>query len=253
MAIDFKVKDILHQIAVKFTHAFLPEAKKPYYAKAKLQPVLGLHEIASKADVYNIQTPSKTIEEGMNAGMQLMFYLAADGYILQTPMFNLRMRIPGEYDGTETHLAEGIHPQARLQTSAEFREYIQNNVTVVFDGVDDNDGHIGEARDEATGLFDDIMTRGNILTIHGTGLKIESDDAHKGEVGLFFTAPNGAQFKADIIAVNEPKTIKAVVPSSLPSAVPFTICIKTQSSAKGSNHLLKELRELKSEFTLTVQ
>ncbi|MDR0442187.1 MAG: hypothetical protein LBH44_02130, partial [Treponema sp.] len=65
MAIDFSVKDIMHNVAVKFIHAFLPEAKKPYNLKAALQPELDIHGVASKADVYNIATSPKIIEEGM--------------------------------------------------------------------------------------------------------------------------------------------------------------------------------------------
>jgi hypothetical protein len=50
-------------------------------------------------------------------------------------------------------------------------------------------------------------------------------------------------------AVNEPKTIKAVVPS-FPG--PYFISIKTQGSAKSSSNLLKEIREVRSDFTLTL-
>jgi hypothetical protein len=86
----------MHKIAVKFTHAFLPEAKKPYYLKAVHQPELDVHGIASKAGVYNIETSPKVIEEGLNAGMELIYYLAADGYKIKTPLFNLKIRVPGE-------------------------------------------------------------------------------------------------------------------------------------------------------------
>ena len=53
MALDFTVKDVMHRIAVKFVHAFLPDAKKPYNLKAVHQPELDIHGITSKADVYN--------------------------------------------------------------------------------------------------------------------------------------------------------------------------------------------------------
>ncbi|MDR2731201.1 MAG: hypothetical protein LBB81_09950 [Treponema sp.] len=69
MAIDFTVKNILHKIQVRFIHAFLPEAKKPYNLKAVHQPELDIHGIASKADVYNIQKSPKVIEDGFTAGM----------------------------------------------------------------------------------------------------------------------------------------------------------------------------------------
>jgi hypothetical protein len=120
MALDFTVKDVMHRIAVKFVHAFLPEAKKPYNLKAVHQPELDVHGIASKADVCNIGTSPKVIEEGMNAGMELIHYLVADGFKIKTPLFNVKIRVPGEYDGSETHLPDGVHPMVRLQTSAAF-------------------------------------------------------------------------------------------------------------------------------------
>ena len=99
MAIEFKVKDVIHNIIAKFVHTFLPDAKKPYNLRAMYQPELDVHGVASKADVYNLSVSPKTIEEGTNAFMELVYYLVADGYIIKTPLFNLRMRIPGEYDG----------------------------------------------------------------------------------------------------------------------------------------------------------
>jgi hypothetical protein len=71
MAIDFTVQDIIHKITVKFVHAFLPDARKKYYLKAVRQPELDVHGIASKAEVYNIGTSQKVIEEGLAAGLKL--------------------------------------------------------------------------------------------------------------------------------------------------------------------------------------
>jgi hypothetical protein len=101
MAIDFVVKDVIHRVAVKFVNAYLPNAKKAFHLKAVYQPEIDIHGIASKADTYNITTSPKTIEEGLNAGIMLMYHLAADGYKIKTPLFTLKMRIPGEYEGTE--------------------------------------------------------------------------------------------------------------------------------------------------------
>ena len=67
MALDFTVKDVMHKITAKFVHATLPDAKKPYNLKAVLQPELDVHGVASKADVYNIETDPKVIEEGFIA------------------------------------------------------------------------------------------------------------------------------------------------------------------------------------------
>ena len=253
MALDFISKDIMHRIAAKFIHAYLPDAKKPYNLRAVHQIDLDVHGIASKAEVYNITTPPKVIEEGLTAGLELIYYLAADGFKIKTPLFNLSIKLPGEYDGTETHLATGRVPEARLQASAAFRTYLAQKVKVEFDGIDQTDGHIGEARDEATGLVDDVLTIGNILTIHGAGLKIEADEAHRAAAGLFFEDEQGTSVKAEAVAVNEPRTLKVVAPASLAAGTAYRLKIVTQSSTKTGAHILKEVREIHSDFTLTAQ
>ena len=134
MAIEFKVKDIIHNIIAKFVHTYLPEAKKPYNLKAVHQPELDIHGVASKADVYNLTVSPKVIEEGTNAFMELVYYLVADGFKIKTPLFNLRMKIPGEYNGSETHLVHDSFPSARMQQSVALRNYLKDKVKVVIDG-----------------------------------------------------------------------------------------------------------------------
>ena len=252
MAIDFKVKDVMHNIIAKFVHAFLPEAKKPFNLRAVHQPELDIHGIASKASVYNLTTSPKVIEEGMNAGMELIYYLVADGYKVKTPLFNLRMRLPGEYDGSETHMPNGLFPAARMQTSAMFRNYLKDKVKVVLDGIDQTDGYIAEVTDEATGIVDEVLTIGNLITIRGWGLKIDGAPENHDTIGLYFESSDGDhRTKAEIIAVNEPRTIKAIIPN-LPSDTKYRIIIVTQSSAKTTAHLLKNVRELRSDTIFTL-
>jgi hypothetical protein len=249
VAIDFIVKDVVHKITAKFIHAFLPEAKKPYNLRAVHQPELNVHGIASKADVYNITTSPRIIEDGFNAAIKLIYYLTADGYKIKTPLFNLRMRIPGEYDGAETHLPQDVFPVARMQVSASFREYLREKVQVQIDGKDDVEGYIAQATDEATGLVDEVATVGNILTIHGYGLKLEAPAGFS--PGVFFKPAAGVPVEAAIIAVNEPKTLKIVVPAGLTDGAAYNLAVQTWSSAKGHGYKVKEMRDMRSDFTLT--
>jgi hypothetical protein len=249
MAIDFIVKDIMHKITAKFIHAFLPDAKKPYYLRAVHQPELNVHGIASKADVYNITTPPRIIEDGFNAAIKLIYYLIADGYKIKTPLFNLKMRIPGEYDGAETHLPQGVFPIAKMQASASLREYLKERVQVQIDGKDDDEGYIAQATDEATGLVDEVATVGNILTIHGYGLKLEAPTGFS--PGVFFKPATGVPIEATVIAVNEPRTLKLVVPAGLTNGVAYQLVVQTWSSSKGGSALLKKMRDMRSDFTLT--
>ena len=250
MALDFIVKDIIHKITAKFTHTYLPDAKKPYNLRAVNQQELNVHEIASKAEIYNITTPPKVIEEGFNAALELIYYLSADGYRIKTPLFSLKMRIPGEYEGAETSLPDGLFPEARLQPSAKYRSYLRERVQVQIVGTDEAEGFIAEARDEATGLVDEVMTVGNLLTIRGYGLKIEFDEAHAAQAGVFFKPPDGPPIKSTIIAVNEPKTLKIIVPPNLKVGTAYTIYVVTQGATR-SYHLLKETRQAIAAFTLT--
>jgi hypothetical protein len=253
MALDFTVKDVIHKVTAKYVPAYLPEAKKPYNLRAVLQPELDIHGVASKAEVYNIETDPKVIEDGFTAACELIYYLAADGYKIKTPLFNLRIRLPGEYEGAETSLAEGLHPEVRMQSTMDFKDYIKKRVIVQFDGIDQADGLIAEAVDEHTGQVDEVMTVGNLLTIRGYGLKIEGDDKHKDEVGIWFDDGMQAIVKAEIVAVNEPRTLKIIVPMGLAPGMDYTLKIVTQSSAKHGGALLKNVREVRSDFKMTVQ
>jgi hypothetical protein len=250
MAIDFIVKDIMHKVTAKFIHAFLPDARKPYNLRAVHQPELNVHGIASKADVYNITTSPRIIEDGFNAAIKLIYYLTADGYKIKTPLFNLKIKIPGEYDGAETHLPQDVFPVAKMQVNGSFREYLRERVQVQIDGKDDVDGYIAQATDEATGLVDEVATVGNILTIHGYGLKLEAPTGFS--PGVFFKPATGVPVEATIIAVNEHKTLKLVVPA-LKNGEAYSLVVQTWSSSKGGGGILKKMRDMNSDFTLTAQ
>jgi hypothetical protein len=242
MAIDFNVKDIIHRITVKFVHNFLPGAKKKYIAKAVLQPELDIQGIASKASVYNITTSPKVIEEGLETAVELIRYLVADGYRIKTPLFSIGIRIPGEYDGTETKLPDGVHPEIRMTVSAELRQYVRDHVGVAFDGVEDTNGFIGQVVDETTGKIDQVITQGGLLTIHGYGLKIESDVEHKSEVGVFIRDEAGEECPVKLLALNEPRTLKVLAPDSIVADEKYRVVVRTQSQLKGGGMTQKAVR-----------
>ena len=250
MTIDFTIKDVFHKTIVKFVKAFLPTAKKAFHLKAVNQQELDIHDIASKAAVYNIGTSPKVIEEGLNAGIELIYYLVADGFRIKTPLFNLKMRIPGEYSGKETSLPDGVYPVARLQTSSTFRKYLREKVSVEFDGFDSNNGIIAEITDDATGRVDEVITIGNIITIHGDGIKVDGDEENKNKIGVYFRSKSGAVTKAQVIAVNEPRTLKILVPQGLKKGAEYYVSIETQTTAKRTAHILKDVRSVCSDFTV---
>ena len=253
MQLDFQLKDVVHSITVKFVRAFLPGAKKKYYAKAVLQPELNVHEIASKASLYNITTPPKVIEDGFNAATKLIYYLIADGFKINTPLIKSRIRIPGEFDGKETRLPEDIYPEVKMTVAIELLRYIQKYVQVIFDGVEENDGFIGQVVDESTNQVDQAITLENIITLNGHGLKIACKEGNENKVGFFFRKSDGTETQAKAIAVNEPCTLRVVVPSNLTAGESYTLIVRTQTSVKRGATMLKEIREVEYESQLIAQ
>jgi hypothetical protein len=232
----------------------LPKAKKPYNLRAVYQPELDIHGIASKAELYNVTTSPKVIEEGMTAGMELIYYLAADGYKISTPVFRLRVGTPGEYDGHETRLPDGLHPYGLISLSAGMREYLKANVSLQFDGIEHNEGYIGNILDKTSGETDTVITQGGIFVLNGIGMKIASDEEHTDDVGLFYElVDDGSRVGEPMtnIAQNSPSIISALCGQNLVADKEYHIVIRTQS-AVGSSKLLKNVREIKSDFTITV-
>jgi hypothetical protein len=251
MEIDFLAKNVIHSIAVKLVNANLPTVKKAFHLRALHQPRIDIHGIASKAALYDVSASPKTIEEGMNAGMIIMYHLAAEGYKIDTPLFSLRTRIPGEYDGTEESLPPDITPVASLRISKAFRKFMEENATLSFSGKQVEESFISKATDNATNLEDEVMTKGNYITIRGRGLKIRADDSHKDQVGVFFVPKSGEPIKASIIAINTQKTLMVHVPTELTKGQSYQLAVETQSPARNSGYLLKNVRDVRSEFRLT--
>jgi hypothetical protein len=252
MAINFKLKDVLHRVVVKF----LPDTKKPFILAVMYQPEVDIHGIASKAAVYNITTPPKVIEEGLTAGFELMCYLAADGYKIVTPIFMFKIRLPGEYDGWETHLAEGLHPEGRITITPQFRKYIAENVQIQFDGIDDDSGIIGEVINRVNGDKNETVRPNALFEVHGLGLKITSDADHANDTGLYFESlTDGSRVRVDPanMGINEPKKLMAITPgeADLPIGTLWYVVIRTQSFVKSSIGIQKSVREVKSDFIIT--
>ena len=253
MAILFNAKDVMHYITAKFFPAFLPTAKKPYNLRAVHQPRLDIHGIASKAEAYGIPASPILIEEGLTLGLELIYYLAADGYQIDTPVFQLKVGFPGEYDGHETHLPDDLQPHGAITLSARLREYLHKNVTPQIEGIAQNEGYIGTLTDKRTGETNLVLTGPFVL--HGTGLKIASDADHAADVGLFYenaeTGVRSQEYDYNILQ-NEPKVLSVSAWNVAPDAS-YYIVIRTQSRVGGGGQPLKDVREVKSEFTVAVE
>jgi hypothetical protein len=254
MAILFNVKEVMHRITAKFFPAYLPDAKKPYNLRAVHQPKLDIKGIASKAEAYGIPASPLLIEEGMTLGMELIYYLVSDGYEIDTPVFHLKAGFPGEYDGHETKLPDGTYPHGKITLAARLREYMRNNIEPQIEGIAQNEGYIAGFFDKASDTTDTYITPGRMYVVHGVGLKIAADAEHAADAGLYYEdAETGERIHEEMrdIMQNEPTVVSGQAPSGLTPGKRYYIVIRTQS-AVGGNKLLKDVREVKSEFAVAV-
>jgi hypothetical protein len=215
--------------------------------------VLDIPALASKAAVYNIQTSPEVIAEGLTAGCKLIYSLVADGFDIRLPICRVRAGLPGEYEGTETHLPEGVRPKALFSPNGDFQRYLEEHAAVHFDGVLVTDGMIGDMEDQTTGDVDSTATIGRLFIARGLGLKVAGDEEHEADVNAFFVDEEGAETPVADIAINEPKRIKVVVPTSLVNGKKYYFKVVTQTSAANSSTLLKNTRSVKSEIAVTAR
>ena len=127
---------------------------------------------------------------------------------------------------------------------AELFNYMKKTAGKRFSCAYSSAGYIAEALDEATGLVNQRVTPGSILTIRGNGLKIESDIGLELQAGVFFKSSTGRIVKAETIAVNDSSTLKVFVPDCLIPGIDYQLAIATMSSIEGNGKRLKRIRKL---------
>jgi hypothetical protein len=233
----------------------LPDARKKYIARPQKLPYLTVGEVAAKAGLYGENIDTEEMLRYVNSYFNLCAYLVADGYGITNPLFRTRISIPGEYDGNEAALPEGLHPAARINIAPAFQSYISEHVKLDFKGIDETEGHMFTFLDEASGT-DTRLTPAGLLRVRGTSLKILHDGTpeHIAAVGLWFVlvADPTVRVRATAVAINEPRTIVAVVPPSLGAGLVYSLEIITQSSVKNSEYILRDTRAIRSEHHFTV-
>ena len=259
MALGFHIRDVMHRISAKFYPSRLPGAKKTCNLRAVHQPELDIHDVASKAEMYNITIDPEIIEKGTTAFMQLITYLAADGYRIKTPIFSLKVSIPGEYDGTETHLPDGIRPQGRLLMAPELRRYLREHVEIQILGMEDTGGFISKVLNRITGKENETIHPDAPFEIFGKGLKIATDERHADDTGIYLeSAADGTRVRINPlnVIVNRPTRLAVIAPTATetPEGSKWYVVVRTQESAKEhGGQMLQYVREMKSNFILTIQ
>ncbi|MDR2764455.1 MAG: DUF4469 domain-containing protein, partial [Tannerella sp.] len=180
----------------------------------------------------------ETLLDILNRADRLRREKIQEGYSVQTGICHLSPRVHGAwlgataaYDASAHKIALDITPTAEMRTALD-------EVGIEVLGIRESGAYIGLLTDVISGLTDGTLTPGGQIIIAGDKIKVEP--ANEAGIGVFLS--NGA---ADIpvspLAVNHPKEIIALAPTSLPDGV-YTLYVSTRYA--GGNTLLKDPRRI---------
>jgi hypothetical protein len=127
---------------------------------------------------------------------------------------------------------------------------LAEQIEVVSEGLADSSGYIMEVKDVATGLVNDVVTKGGIFILSGDKIKITGTGTPS-KTGVFFLSPGSPDIAikaAGNLAVNDPSQIIGTVPELLPDKDWYIEVCTDFSGTTGKP--LKDIRRIRSTFTV---
>jgi hypothetical protein len=179
-------------------------------------------------------------------------YLLCDGFALNLLYFLIYPKVGGTFDKKTEGVTEEKHPVSfhfrPLKALRDLAEFIE----ILVEGVADTEGYIDELIDISTGAVNETVTTGKNFIIEGHKLKVMGNGTvMDAKTGVFFVAPGTPEVSIRVtenLAENSPSKIIGIVPQLLPNKE-WYIEVRTFWSGT-STHPLKELRVIRSEFTV---
>jgi hypothetical protein len=245
---------VLHRIRVRLYPSHLTTVDAPLVARVEDERMLSIEEICASMKerggfTGNFEDAENNIKQFCEEGG----FLLLDGYGLNMKYYSIHPKVGGGWHDPSEGADRAKHPVGFSFRVRNPLKTLADKIVLNVLGVADNQGSIYEMVDESNGQVDETCSMGQLFTIHGTGLKVEGDADHTAVVGVFFeTLQSTGLWKAQVVAVNEPKTLKVIVPT-MPTPNTAKVKVITQSMVSGGSRPMKEIREVTSSVVLTVQ
>jgi hypothetical protein len=238
---------------VKLYENYLPaaKAKGKYFAKTANERTLKIEDIAALiVERRGSRWKIAELVEAIHLFCREIGIQLCDGYAVNLgDLFLLYPHVKGMFANIREGVSEEHHPLTFhfriLRALYEAAEHIKVNVL----GLATSGAFIDTFTDVKTGLVNQKATIGGQFITEGCKIKIAGSSP---KIGLFFTTPGSpavAVKAAEPFAVNEPHQIIGVIPELLPGKQ-WTLEVRTQYSS--SSTLLKEVRVVASDFTVSV-
>jgi hypothetical protein len=239
--------EVLHRIRVKLYQNHLPKIEGKYVARTNSERTLSIDEICETMKRRGGYTGSVAdLKEHVYLFNDEVGYQLCDGYAINMGYFSIHPNVGGVFDDKREGVTPDKHPIGfKFRVRNALRE-LAKHIEVFVEGAAETGAFIDEFHDNVSDTINEKATPGGIFSIVGGKVKIVGDPD---ETGVYFVAEDGTEVKvAGRLEENEPSRILGIIPE-LPSDNEWTLEVRTKYS--NSVTLLKEVRVIKSEFTLT--
>lgn len=162
----------------------------------------------------------------MNNLEEVIVDIIKEGSTVNLPVFNTSFSISGVFDGPMDAFDPSRHKlNVNLTKGTLLRDAEKEVRLTKTEGIAPAPT-IVEIKDVVSGSINDVLTPGGVIQLWGSGLKIDRTEEGAEAIGLWFVPESGAPVKSEVLVVNKPSTLIAMVPAL--AAGKYTIKVVTQ-------------------------
>lgn len=203
---------------------------------ALIEKMLSKRNLVSKTDIVAV----------LNSYYEEIRECILDGDNINLPLFNLSYSITGVFENESDSFNASTHKLHVNINSGKFINDIKNTIPLQKVTPPVVNVIINNLKDITTQTVNADLTSNGLFEINGNRLKIDGD---KPEVGLYFVAEDGTEFKVQLLAQNSNRKIIGQAPTLTAGA--YRVRVKTQSTYN-TGVFLKEIRSADAPFTVAV-
>lgn len=241
---------ILHEVkAYLYKNAFDTDGTS-YYARPAGERTVTLEEVAASAVARGGAT--LTTEQLISAFRSLMAEATlqtCNGFNVNLEYFGISFKINGTSTSPNATYNSNSHKLSYVFAPYEPMRSELENTSVTFDGLAEIYPEITQVTDMSTGATDSTLTAGQAFQLTGKNLKIAGEADGIGVHLVNVDDGTDTVISGYGILINQPKTVIAMVPSSMSSGT-YVAKITTQYSSSGRS--LAEVRTGSFDTQLTI-
>jgi hypothetical protein len=221
--------------------------KNNYYAQLHSSGVADNEALADIIIKRGSEIKRETIISILNQGDRLRMELLAEGFRVNSPIFNTQVSVVGNFDKYTKRFDPDLHRlKLKISPTKEMAKMLEEADVMIL-GPAQVMPVIGIVKDIKTQSTNDILSCGEILEITGKRIKLIGDDPL---VGVYFINDDTKELiKCKTPFINEPQKLMIQIPE-MPKGI-YHLKIVTQYTP--SHEMLKIPLSTQFRFTFTVQ